>query len=213
MTYRTLCRRCRHYAAIGHAHRRWYRVARSVIGRLADHWSIDHPPEKSWSDSINHARVKLQRDRNYRTLCDLVAITSPRTSVKRNLRVAYSIFTGSNDLGGVIRSTRAALRHYHATGEIRGPKTSRFARVLHGDDSVCVVDTWMGRALSVSDREASYVRTQRLAERVIGHVARAHQCPMAEAQAMVWAGMIRLHYNAGNVPRYRMADAFPRTPF
>jgi len=106
----------------------------------------------------------------------------------------------------MMRSTRAALDHYYRTGEIRGPKTSRFAKVLHGDDNVVVVDTWMARALSVPDNEARNKAAQELAERVIGHVARRFGWCLSEAQAAVWAGVIRTYYKDGEVPVYRTED-------
>jgi hypothetical protein len=160
-TYRTLCRRCCKWATIGRAYRRWYVVARCVIRRLADDCISDLPhPDKPGVDA-----------NDYRALCDLVAITSPRVGVKRNLKFAWGEFIGQERPSDMIRSTRAALDHYYRTGEIRGPKTSRFAKVLRGSDNVCVVDTWMGRALSVPDGKASYKSTQELADRVIGDLS------------------------------------------
>jgi len=215
VTYRTLCRRCRRYADIGHAYRRWYRVARGVIGRLADHhMNVSGDAASRVANTEFECVVKLERTLDaYRTLCDVVAITSPRCSVKRNLRTAWGEYAGHGLPHDVIRSTRRAMEHYWSTGEIRGAKTSRFARVLRGDDSVCVVDTWMARGLSIPDNDARLKSTQKLAERVIGHVARAHRCPMAEGQAMVWAGIIRTHYKDGKIPCYRVTDALGSVPF
>lgn len=207
VNYRTLCRRCHRYALIGHAYRRWYRVARAVIERLVEHQQ----------NGLEFYRGGVPE------LSDLVAITSPRCSVKRNLRFSWAEFTGQPRLGDMIRSTQVALDHYYATGEIRGAKTSRFAQVLRGDDSVVVVDTWMARALSVPDKQARNKSTQELAERVIGHVqrklSRAYDTtgvvwwPTAEVQAVVWAGMIRTHYDKGKIPLYRVSDVLEPVPF
>lgn len=191
VTYRTLCRRCHRYALIGRAHRRWYRVARGVIRRLADVGYEGYPDVQGL---------------RYRRFAELVAITSPRTSVARNLKFAWGEFIGHGPPSDMIRSTRQALAHYYRTGEIRGPKTSRFALVLRGDDNIAVVDTWMARALSVPDNQARNKSTQELAERVIGCVARYHGWALSEAQAAVWAGVIRTYYKDGKVPRYRTED-------
>lgn len=202
-TYRTLVRRCERYALIGHANRRWYRVARAVLVQL--------------QDALPYSRRYLDRW-SYERLCDIVAITSPRCSVKRNLRHAWREFTGKPQAGDMIRSTRIALEHYYETGEIRGPKTSRFAKVLRGDDDIVVVDTWMARALGVADNQARNKSTQELAERVINSVryrmSRQHLTrdnvplwALAETQAAVWAGMIRTHYDKGKIPLFRVADA------
>lgn len=209
-SYRTLCRRCERYALIGHAYRRWYNVARAVIRRLADHKTGLVAGTAQWHMDFT--------DEAYTTLCDLVAITSPRTSVKRNLRFAWGQFTGQmTNPHDMIRSTRVALDHYYRTDEIRGAKTSRFAQVLRGADNVVVVDTWMARALSVPDRHARHVSTQQLAERVIQTVKSRIswegrpfpgfvQWTLAETQAAVWAGVIRTHYDKGKVPIMRVED-------
>lgn len=219
-SYRTLCNRCERYALIGHAYRRWYRVARAVVRRLSDHRHDQLTPH-----------VFEYPEAAYLRLCDLVAITSPRCSVKRNLRFAWGEYIGERRPGDMIRSTRVALDHYWRTGEIRGAKTSRFARVLRGDDSVVVVDTWMARALGVPDKQARNKSTQELAERVIDRVQDrivfhdALSCgrltsfgysgwwPMAEVQAVVWAGMIRTHYKDGKVPIMRVDDVLGKVSF
>lgn len=199
-SYRTICRRCRKWAVIGRPERDWYASAREVIRRLADY-------------RMNGGRGPITRIANwsftedaYRTLCDLVAITSPRVSVKRNVRFAWSEFIGRDRPSDMIRSTRAALDHYYRTRQIRGPKTSRFAQVLRGSDNVVVVDSWMARALSVPITKARNRTSQVLAEKVIGHVARAERVTLSDAQAMVWSGYIRTFYKAGKVPNYRTED-------
>ena len=199
VTYRTLCRRCVRYALIGQAYRRWYRVARAVVRRLADH---------------GYEGYRTVQDGRNGQLCDLVAITSPRTSVKRNLQLAWDEGRGRPRPPDMIRSTRVALDHYYETGEIRGAKTSRFAHVLHGHNDVVVVDTWMARALSVPDRQARNKATQELAERVLWHVwgrmvgrtPSWSDCDLCDVQAAVWAGMIRTHYKDGKIPLYRTED-------
>jgi len=188
------------YAEIGKAYRRWYDIARAVLRRLSDH---------SLSTPANLEDIPVQRRvENYERFCDIVAITSPRCSVVRNLRLAWGEFNGNERPADMIRGTRVALDHYYKTGEIRGAKTSRFAKVLRGDDSVVVLDTWMARGLGVKDNQARNKATQELGERVIKHVRRAVSrsgirfapWTMAETQAAVWAGIIRTHYNAGKIP-------------
>lgn len=206
-TYRTLCNRCERYARIGHAYRRWYAVSRAVVRRLAR-----HGPDGEGDIGVKRNGRYVRIQGRYETLCDLVAITSPRVSVKRGLRFAWGEFTGQPRPGDMIRSTRVALDHYYKTGEIRGAKTKRFAQVLRGDDSVCVVDTWMARALSVPDKQARNKSTQELARRVVHAVARRINSfePVAwspaETQAAIWAGMIRTHYDKGKVPLMRTDD-------
>ena len=196
--YRTLYRRCYQYALIGHAYRRWYRVALAVIWRLAEHGR--KPLEEIMGAGL------------YPMLCDLVAITSPRCSVKRNLRFAWGEFMERGRPGDMIRSTRVALDHYYRVGKIRGPKTSRFAKVLRGDNDVVVVDTWIARGLGVADNQARNRATQVLARRVMANTQHRLDCvspffwSLAEVQAVVWAGIIRTHYSKGKIPMYRTED-------
>lgn len=180
--YRTLCRRCRRWAVIGRPYVDWYADARRILGRISWH--------RRW---------------DYGTWVDTVAICSPRTSVRRNLKLAYRAMDGML-LDDATRSTRVALEHYRTTGEIRGPKTSRFAKVLRGADNVVVVDSWMARALSVPIMQARNRTSQVLAEQVIGHVARAERLSLSDAQAVVWCGYIRTYYKKGTVPNYRTED-------
>lgn len=183
-------------------------MARAVIWRLADYRM------NGADDPIRRIANQERTVDAYRTLCDLVAITSPRINVKRNLRFAWGEFIGQERPSDMIRSTRAALEHYYRTSEIRGQKTGRFAKVLRGADNVVVVDTWMTRALGVPDGKARNKATQELAERVIAYVRRSvcgdgSRCvpwTMAETQAAVWAGAIRTHYDKGRVPLYRTED-------
>ena len=198
--------RCERYALIGRSGRRWYRIARAVISRLADHHMT---PSRDPITRIANAECT---ETAYRTLCDLVALTSPRCAVKRNLRLAWGEFTNKPRPADMIQSTHAALDHYYSTGKIRGPKTSRFARVLLGDDDCVVVDTWMARALGIPDRQARNKSTHMLGERIAWSVrarlsrATGIRWTLAETQAAIWTGCIRTFYKDGNIPLFRTAD-------
>ncbi len=130
-------------------------------------------------------------------MADILALTSPRTSVTRNWRVTQMYMKGEPLPKDVIRSTRAAIEHYEQTGEIRGPKTSQFARALQGVPNAVVLDTWMAMALqcNIMFRPAS-VRVE--AERRIRLAARRLGWPAREFQAAVWCATVK---RAGrNVP-------------
>lgn len=202
--YDEIVDRCERYALIGRSGRRWYRVARSVIRRLAQHGTDNFAAPRG--------RPEDHREHIYRTLCDLVALTSPRCSVTHNLRLAWGEFTRRDRPADMTRSTRAALEHYYRTGEIRGPKTSRFARVLRGDENVVVVDTWIARAIGVKDKNARTKASQSLAERVVScvqdrlHWSTGVRWTPAETQAAIWCGCIRTFYKNGKVRKFRTAD-------
>lgn len=181
--YRTVLKHCCEFATLGDDNRHWYRDARNVLNSIANF--------RGW---------------DYGRWVDIVSVTSPRINVTRNLRVAYRVMGGHPIPTDVIRSTKVALEHYNLTAVIRGPKTSRFAQVLRGNDGIVVVDTWMARALSIDHRKARNRSTQSMAELVIGSVAKTFTSSNTEAQAMVWAGIIRTHYKDGNIPGYRTVD-------
>jgi hypothetical protein len=181
VTYRTLCKRCTRWADSGHAYRRWYGVARGVLRRLSEYYNVD-----------------------YGTLCDVVAITSPRVSVKQNLLHAIGEILEDPRPSSMLSPTEVALDHYYRTKEIRGAKTSRFACVLRGDDDVVVVDTWMGKALGIPPRHARHKANQVLAERVVGHVAKRTGWTLASTQAAIWAGYMRGESSKLVVPLFRV---------
>jgi hypothetical protein len=165
------------YAVIGQAHRDWYRNARVIMGQLAERtaWPV-------------------------RYVCDIVAIMSPRLSVSRNLKIAEAYLADDTILSGVLSATQAALRHYRATGIIRGPKTSRFALALAGCDNQCVVDTHIATAFGYRPQDARLVSTQRRIERIMGRVGRVCGWKLSDTQAAVWSGYYQTAYPTGNVP-------------
>lgn len=168
------------YAGRGKAFRRWYVHARLVA-----------------------ARVATETGQTTGRVADVLAITSPRTSVTRNLRVATGYLRGEGLPSDVVRATRAALRHYEATGEIRGPKTSAFAKALRGDNNVCVVDSHMARAFGYRADDARALWVRRPIERRLRRIARMWGWTLAETQAAVWAGYYREAYPTGKVPMYK----------
>jgi len=117
---------------------------------------------------------------------DVLAITSPRVSVRKNIGLAIRyIETGS--VIGMLSGTRAALRHYETTGEIRGPKTSAFAKACRGDLSAVVLDSWMADAFKIDHKDLSdRPRVHREACRRIRNVAHELGWPPAEVQAAIW---------------------------
>lgn len=121
---------------------------------------------------------------------DILALTSPRTQVTRNWRVTKMYMRGEPMPKDVMRTTRAAIAHYEATGEIRGPKTSQFALALQGVPHAVVLDTWMAMALKCNIRfKPAEVRLE--AERRVRLAARRLGWPAREFQAAVWCATVK----------------------
>lgn len=160
---------------------RWYQSARSDI--------IEVCKVRAWS---------------VEKFIDVLALTSPRTQVKKNIRVTMTYMDGLPVHYAMMPSTCAALKHWEATGEIRGPKTSAFAACLHGDLDQVVLDVWMAAAFKVDQRLFSRQYTSiPAAERVVKASAIVGLRP-AETQAAIWAATVREH--KVTVPSMRITD-------
>lgn len=125
----------------------------------------------------------------------VLAITSPRVHVSRNWTLAVHYMTHGEAHTQCMRSVVSALTHWEKTGEIRGPKTRAFAANLLGDLSVVVLDTWVAKALRVDQAKllgAFYLK--QVAK--IKAVAKALDLQPAQAQAAIWAGIMREHNNS-----------------
>lgn len=171
------------YAVAGAHGRAWYDETREAITDLA--YILDVQPQY---------------------LADVLAITSPRVHVRRNIRIAVR-YIRTGDLDGVLPGVRAALAHYEATGEIRGPKTSAFAAALMGDPDAIVLDVWMARALGVDQARFGSVKVRREAERRVRKVARALGWAPAQVQAAIWTHWVETHRTNGRGGRRVYVEA------
>lgn len=156
------------YADIGAPLCNWYAEARTEIGRLCSREGWDYD----------------------RFVC-ILAVTSPRVSVLRNYKFADHYMRTGYFLPDMMRTIRASVKHYEATGEIRGPKTSAFARNLLGDETALVLDIWMARALNIEQKVVNRKDNMAAAYRVIGTIAGARGWTIAETQAAIWCGVCK----------------------
>lgn len=174
--------------------RHWYRHAASEVGAAARKLGI--------------SPVRFS---------DLLAIMSPRVSVRKNIGLTLAYLAGdrSEKPAGCLAAVWAAVRHYERTGEIRGPKTSAFAKAIRGDYRAVVLDVWMARAFGVEQSEFSRPAVHREAAKRIRNVAKRLGWAPAEVQAAIWtavatlpAGMKR---TSSEDKRYRTAPQFTIT--
>lgn len=158
------------YADIGQVGYAWYDDARDYI------WSVCEREDWDMDEFIN-----------------IMAITSPRVSVVRNWQGTVEYMHSGTLPWGFIKSTRAALDHYKKTHEIRGPKTSAFARALHGDTTALVLDTWMAKALGVPHTQVTNKANMTEALRMVEQVAKRYGWSVRDTQAAIWYGVCRAH--------------------
>lgn len=156
-------------AMAGHDMRPWYDNVRSEI-------------------SLASTQLRCEPKR----IADLLAIFSPRVSVFRCVRWTVHYIRTGEFMHDVTRSTKAAVRHYEATGEIRGVKTGPFARALLNDDNAVVLDTWMAVAFNVDPKHIGDKPAVRKAmERSVRAVASTLGWRVVETQAAIWAAIVR----------------------
>lgn len=164
---------------------------------------------KDWKDwyvraGDDIASVCAQEHWDFDRFVDVLALTSPRTSVRRNIRVAIHYMQTGQWLTGVIDTTKRAMAHYLETGEIRGPKTSAFAAALKGDLSAVVLDVWMAEAFKVDQRRFDRIPVRAKCNQRIRAAAGRLCWRPAEVQAAIWATTVRDH--GRRVPGFVVSD-------
>lgn len=168
-------------AHLGGAHRDWYDRAHASIARYCAH----HPWPEGFRPTVGD-------------VADVLAITSPRVRVARNVRLTREYFeSGSLGPAGVLPGVLRSLEVWQATGAVLGPKTRPFARALRGDGSALVLDTHMFQAYGHPAGRVPRVAERRRIARSVRSVAGRLGWKVAETQAAVWAGRLM---SLGKVP-------------
>lgn len=153
---------------------------------------------REFADFYPRAVESLSQFDNPGELADIIAITSPRVHLRRNMRLASQVLRGEKPRD-ILPNVWRSLAHYWNTGEIRGKKTSAFASNLRGDFRPVTLDVWMARAYGIPQtklfRKDNFARIVRS----IGALSRLHRIPPASIQAGIWAGAI---IRSGRKPNY-----------
>ena len=143
-------------------------------------------------------RYAAEHGHSVATVADVLALTSPRQTVTRNVQLAHAyLSTGST--AGTLPSVAAALAHWESTGIIRGGKTGPFSLALQGDSNAVVVDVWMFRAFGLDWPSMTPKRYREAARRVRGIATRAGMTPR-DCQAAVWVATRRRYGYTTNAP-------------
>lgn len=159
-----------------------------------------------WYDAA-HETIKAYaaaHGHDVQRVADILAITSPRQTVARNVQLAHAYLT-DRSVRGVMKGIRAALDHYEQTGEIRGPKTGAFARALTGSPDAVVIDVWMYRALGYDWPSMTPTRYRQACDAVRSLAATLRYpdgttLTPAETQAAVWCGVRLVHRCTTHAP-------------
>lgn len=186
------------FARMGEAHRHWYTDGVPVVHREA-------------------ARLGCTA----RELADVLAITSPRVQVWRNVQLTRAYLVNREYLRTLdgpalaqaikcVPGVAASLIHWESTGEIRGPKTSAFAEAVLGDPDALVLDVWMSRALGVDQARLFTVANHAKVQKRMQRAAADLGWTVAETQAAVWAGIISVWRDARGRRIYASAPTLDR---
>lgn len=121
----------------------------------------------------------------------ILAITSPRVSVCRNLRITLQYMATGQTFPNTMAMINDCIAHYLATGEIRGPKTGPFRCALLGDTSAIVLDTHMASLLGIKQSLFSRRDIRHRCYSVVRRVATAARLCPRDCQAALWTGYLR----------------------
>jgi cobalamin biosynthesis protein CbiD len=141
----------------------------------------------------------------------LLALFSPRVSVKRSVNFTKHYISTGEYRHDVVRSVRAAVDHWSKTGEIRGPKTSAFRNAMLGDLNAVVLDVWMAKFFKVDQKVFGTKSGYRLFSERLCRIADALGVSPRDAQATVWVYTLRLH--GRNPPMMDLSDLIEQELF
>jgi len=124
---------------------------------------------------------------------DLLAVTSPRTSVKINLRNAettlkYFILDKKIDFsyGLANKAIKNNVDKIRVKKKYGGQKVNKFAKALKGDLSQVVIDSWMLKVFNVN-RQYPLPNDIKHIETIIKNIADKANLKPAEVQACLWS--------------------------
>ena len=148
--------------------------------------------------------------------CGVLAITSPKVHVTTPTRATLRILTdGSRYPGLLYRSYKSALKWLSGDKTIligehaskSRPKISAFFSALMGSSSAIVIDSWILHAFGLPNARPRVAESAHV-KRVIARIADSHGWSPAEAQAAIWAGIVK--QSGRNVPTIQLAEEFAK---
>lgn len=159
----------------------------------------DNRDQANWYDRA-HAELVIVCDAtgwSVDTLAAVLAVTSPRVSVRRNIRIALRWMNGDGLFPNVMSNIAASLDKYLATGSITGPKTLPFYKAIMGDAAAIVLDVHMADLFGVDQSKLSSKPLRQRLESTVRRVARRVAMSPRDCQAALWTGQLR---RRGRVP-------------
>ena len=159
---------------LGKDNRDWYYEANCEILEFVRR-------ESRWGNYLDPAYV-----------AGVLSLTSVKHQLTRNIRQAIAICCGQGALPGLMNSHKVGLANWLLNRKINGPKTGAFYENLTGNLEPVTLDVWMSRVLEVDQKEFSSKKKYAAYSEVIASMANKRGMEPAEAQAVLWLGMIKL---------------------
>jgi hypothetical protein len=178
-----------------------YITASTPSYRKLCHLASEHLHEaKDW-----YARAEAE----VRVICELenwdrknftgvLSVTSPRCSVRRNIRIALEHVGNRRLFDNVFKSVRRSIEMWDQDRVIKGPKTSAFFAALMGDANAVVLDTHMANLFGV-EQTFAFRRKPEIAfwTQVVRKIGKRLNCEPRAAQAALWYAQ---KYKVGEYP-------------
>jgi len=134
----------------------------------------------------------------------VLAILSPRVSVRRNCRSAL-LYCGQEQafFANTLPNVKTSLATYLRSGIVGGNKVPYFRNALLGDSESVTLDTWMAYALlAVESPHIKYFtrkNTFYAARKLVCKVGQAFDLSPRDSQAAIWCGMF---LESGQLPQF-----------
>ena len=144
---------------------------------------------KNWYKQTRHI-VETLFGNDADLFCNILAATSPRSSIRKNWNYATRIYKqykankGINFVG-MLPAVKSNVKRALAGEFLSGQKVSRFAANLRGDMNVVTIDVWMCRYFGIDPVKLT-PKLYRGLERIIKAGAVEAGLTPAEYQARCW---------------------------
>ena len=121
----------------------------------------------------------------------ILSLTSPRVSVRRNVRIALQYTDNNTFLENVVGNIRQSVGRYEKSGTIGGQKVRAFRSAILGNQFALVLDVHMSRAFNVDQKHWDKTHVRNRAYRIVESVANRLGESIRDTQAMTWCGVFK----------------------
>lgn len=155
--------------------------------------AADNPDGLTWYDTGRDEIETVCRvegwEPDYTT--GILAVTSPRVSVRRNVRQTLEYLENRRFFATTMRNVRRSVQMWDSDRLIRGRKTGPFYRALRGDRSAVVLDTHIANLFGVEQKLFQAKGSYAYYAGIVTGVAEILRISPRDCQACLWFGWKR----------------------